>query len=458
MERAGSVGRLAEFEAADFSGGGAGELGDKFEAAGAFVVGEARGDEVEKIGDEGVVAGKAGAENDEGDGLGEMVLVFVCHDGDLGDGFVFEENVFDFGRAEPDARDLEHVVGATGEPVVAIGVLIVAIASGNPMTLDDLFGALVAIPVSGTGGVAFEPEDAVFAGGDGIALFIEDFGFVAGNDAARGTVTDFAGDVGNKDVKSFRGADAIEDLETETFSEAFTKSGGERFTGGDAETNAGEIEITGFAVMVDEGGVIGGHGEEERGVVALDGGENVLGRGRAGEEDGSAADSEGEVETVAEAVGEEEFGGGEEAIGFADFENAEGVVFGGVDHIVLEVDAALGEAGAAGGVKPESGVVFASGGGGEIGGVGGEEIGEGESGRLSVADNDDGFEEVEVRARNLKNEVRERFADDGDTGASVVEEEFVFIGAKKRVDGNGDGANLDSAEEAVSEFGDVGQE
>lgn len=132
-------------------------------------------------------------------------------------------------------------------------------------------------------------------------------------------------------------------------------------------------------------------------------------------------------------------------------------MFGGYDHIVLQVNAAFGETGTAGRVEPEGGIVFAGGSGGEFGGVGSEEIGEGEIAMRGVADDDDGFKEIEVLARDLENEVSEGIADDGDTCACIVQEEFVFVRTEKSIDGNGDGADLDGGEEGGGEFGNVGE-
>src|SRR5690242_21915183 len=89
--------------------------------------------------------------------------------------------------------------------------------------------------------------------------------------------------------------------------------------------------------------------------------------------DGAGADGEGEVETVAQAVGEVELGGGESDVVGANLEDGLGVQLGADVHVVLEVDAALGEAGAAGAVEPEGHVVARGGRGGELRAAGGEQ-------------------------------------------------------------------------------------
>src|SRR5262249_24518351 len=244
----------------------------------------------------------------------------------------------------------------------------------------------------------------------------------------------------------------------ETFREAVTEKCGQGFARGDGEANAGEIEFADFATMVEKGGEIRRHGEKERGAMALDDGVDVLRRGRAGAKDGSAADSEREIQSVAEAVGEEKFCGTEETIGFGDLEDLRGVALGGHDHVVLQVNATFGEAGAAGGVEPEGGIVFTGGRGGELRVGGGEEISEGDCARRSGTNDEQMLQEGQMLARDLQDKVRERIADDSDAGTRVVEQVFVFVGAQESVEGNGYGAHLDGAEKTVGEFGNIGEE
>lgn len=451
-------GGLAEFEAADFAGGGAGEFADEFEFAGAFVGWKASDDEVEESRGKRGVAGKARAEHDPSDRLGEAMWVRLRGDGDFGDGFVLEQQIFNFHRADPNAAHLEHVVGAAGEPVVAVLILIKLIAGAKPVAVDGLLGAFVTVPVSGARGVAFEPKGSDFAGGNGMAVLIEDFRVVAGDEAATGAVAHITGRIGNEDVQGFGGPDAVENIEAEAFREAITQDGGQGFARGDREANTGEIKFAAIAPVVEQRGEIGGHGKEERGAMALNDGEDILRRWRAGAEDGSAADGEGKIQGVAEAVGEEEFCGAEETVGFGDFQDLRGVAFGGHDHVVLQVDTAFGEAGASGGVEPEGSVVFASGRGGELRVAGREKIGERNCAGRRGASDEQVLQERQTFTRDLQNEVGERVADNRDAGTRVVEKIFIFVGAEQHVERDGDGADLDGAEKAVSEFGNVGKQ
>lgn len=47
---------------------------------------------------------------------------------------------------------------------------------------------------------------------------------------------------------------------------------------------------------------------------------------------------------------------------------------------------------------------------------------------------------------------KQRFAEDGDARAAVVEDVLIVLGFRLRVDGNGHGANLDRAEKGVEKF------
>ncbi len=50
---------------------------------------------------------------------------------------------------DPLTTDLEHVVGTTAVPVVAIGILIVFVTGVNPVAVDYVFGLFVLVPVVG---------------------------------------------------------------------------------------------------------------------------------------------------------------------------------------------------------------------------------------------------------------------------------------------------------------------
>src|SRR5258708_38907287 len=61
-------------------------------------------------------------------------------------------------------------------------------------------------------------------------------------------------------------------------------------------------------MVIEERGVVGGHGEKERGAISLDIGVNAGGRGGSGGENRGCATGKREVAGVAETVGEKEAG------------------------------------------------------------------------------------------------------------------------------------------------------
>src|SRR5258708_26653788 len=93
-------------------------------------------------------------------------------------------------------------------------------------------------------------------------------------------------------------------------------------------------------MVIEERGVVGGHGEEESGAIALDIGVNAGGRGATGGENRGCATGKREVAGGAETVGEKEAGDTKAAGAFGGFL---GGASGGVraeEHVVVKVVAA----------------------------------------------------------------------------------------------------------------------
>lgn len=132
-------------------------------------------------------------------------------------------------------------------------------------------------------------------------------------------------------------------------------------------TNTGEIEVgSAGAMVIEQRGVVGGHGEKKCGAIALDIGVDACGGGARGRQDGGCAAREREIAGVAETVGEEETGYAEAAIAFVDLEDFVGIVMRADNHVVMKMHAAFGHAGRAGGVEPKGGVIFGGGLSGEV--------------------------------------------------------------------------------------------
>src|SRR5262244_477413 len=111
----------------------------------------------------GLEAGRGGGavfEDDEGLGLDEAVRVLVAHHRRLEHGGVADERVLHLHGRDPDAADLEHVVGAAAVPEEAVRVLVILVARLYPVTEEGGFGLFVLIPVVGHGRVALDAQVA----------------------------------------------------------------------------------------------------------------------------------------------------------------------------------------------------------------------------------------------------------------------------------------------------------
>ena len=103
--------RAREAEALDLAGRGLRQFGDELDRARIFVGREPVLDEALEL---RFVDMLAGLQHHEGLGLGEPVGVGRADDGGLENGRVLDEGRLDLERADIDAADLQHVVGAPG--------------------------------------------------------------------------------------------------------------------------------------------------------------------------------------------------------------------------------------------------------------------------------------------------------------------------------------------------------
>src|SRR5579859_1263811 len=102
------------------------------------------------------VAGlRAGARDDEGLDLCEVVHADSDHRA-LRHGLVLEQSRLDLDRRDPQAADLDHVVGAALVPVVAVLVDAVAVAAEEPVAEDASLRLLVLRPVQRQRAVALD--------------------------------------------------------------------------------------------------------------------------------------------------------------------------------------------------------------------------------------------------------------------------------------------------------------
>src|SRR5882762_4467307 len=156
-------------------------------------------------------------------------------------------------------------------PEETVLVLAIFVSSAEPLIDESGFCFFGLVPVSGAKGIAFYPEVADLVGGGGIAGFVGNFRFEARKDFAAGTGLYFAGTIGDDHMQALRGAEGVEDFDAEALTEAFEERRWQSFAGGNGVADTGEIEIgTAGATVIEQCGVICGHGKKERWTIALD--------------------------------------------------------------------------------------------------------------------------------------------------------------------------------------------
>src|SRR5262249_16891146 len=125
----------------------------------------------------------------------------------------------------------------------------------------------------------------------------------------------------------------------------------------------------------------------------------------------------------------------------------------------MKMHTALGGAGAARGIEPEGSVVLVRRLGDKIGGCAFEQALQVRI-PTSMANCSRDYDVAKVTEPifgNLFDQRNEVLMNDGDAGTRVGEHMFVFVSLGGCADGDRDGANLDSSEKAVEEFGNVGK-
>ena len=128
---------------------------------------------------------------------------------------MLDERRLDLDRRDPQAADLDHVVGPALVPVVAVLVHAVAVAAEEPLAEDRVLGLLVLRPVERQRAVALHVQVSGLARGHGLAVRIEDLHLVAGHGLAAGSRPEVVEPVRAVDVEHLGRADAVEDDQAE---------------------------------------------------------------------------------------------------------------------------------------------------------------------------------------------------------------------------------------------------
>ena len=177
-----------------------------------------------------------------------------------------------------------------------------------------------------------------------MTVVVQDSRLVPRYGFARRTRADRPGLVGDEDVQDLRRADPVQDLHPVAFFEPLEDRRWERLAGRNAPAHRREVA---FALVGQDLGIVGRHGEEERRPMRFDDLEHVGRRWRTSKQHRGAAHAEWEVQPVAQAIGKEELGHAEAAVTLGHVQHATGVQIGAHHHVTVLVNAALGKAGAA---------------------------------------------------------------------------------------------------------------
>ena len=183
------------------------------------------------------------------------------------------------------------------------------------------------------------------------AAVVEQPGLVAGDRSPARAGALLVERVRQEDVQRLGRADAVEHRVAEALAEASLQVGGERLTGRDRRPHAGEGG--GRRVGVEQGGDEAGAGEEQRRLLGGDELDDARRRRPARLEDRRRSDRQRERQAVAEAVGEEQLGDGQEAVVRRHAEHLGGVRVGRRLQAAVAVHHALRHARRAGAVEPE---------------------------------------------------------------------------------------------------------
>src|SRR5262249_54854129 len=162
-------------------------------------------------------------------------------DGAFGNGFVFEQTVFDFGRRDENAADFQHFVGPSAVPEIAFGVARELVARRAVIAGEGLFRLLVRLPVTNRRGIAFDPQRSHLSVWRHLSIGADDLGLVTGHDLAQTALAHVAEAIRNVNVKHLRRPNAVQDLNAERIFPSAVKLRRQRFAGRDADAQAAPI-------------------------------------------------------------------------------------------------------------------------------------------------------------------------------------------------------------------------
>src|SRR5262245_2714074 len=224
-----------QLEALDLAGRGLRQLRDEVDPAGVLVRSDLVLHEGLELVGELVTAARRLFEDHERLRLDEPIAVLTAHHRRLQHGGMAHQRRFHLDGRDPDAADLQHVIGASAVPEVAVLVLVILVARLDPCAEERLLGLVVLVPVVRHRGVAFDAQVADLAARDRPALVVDDRELVAGYGQARRAGARPPRAVRDEDVPDLSGANAVDDLHAEPLAPAREELVGQRLAGRYAE-------------------------------------------------------------------------------------------------------------------------------------------------------------------------------------------------------------------------------
>ena len=359
---------------------------------------------------------------------------------------MLHQSRLDLEGADPDAADLQHVVGAAGVGEASIGVADVFVAASHPRALEGLARPGPVAPVHERRRGPPDVQVARLAVRNGASVLGAEFDLVAPHRPAGRAVAHLVGAVGDEDVQHLGRTDPIDDVDAEMALEALADLGGQRFAGRRHESQAHLLALR-QKLRSEHAGEAGRRAVEGGGHDVADAAaqapEHRLRRRPLGHEQRGRADAERKGERVAEAIGEEKLGGGEADVALVQAQDRLAVKLGRPIGIGVRMHGPLGPAGRTGRIEPEGRIVGVGAGGPGQGRRAAEEILERDLVRLKRLDwaRDDDRVDLVIRLGERGFQRRlDRAADERGLGARMFQHIGEIVGGEQRVDRDRDGA------------------
>src|SRR5579859_7882429 len=111
------------------------------------------------------------------------------------------QRILDLHWRDPLAAHLEHIIRTASIPVETVFILIILIASVNPVAINRVFGLFVLVPILRSDAVATNQQVADIALWHGLPCLVGNHCLIAGYQLARTAGANLTGAIADKDVE-----------------------------------------------------------------------------------------------------------------------------------------------------------------------------------------------------------------------------------------------------------------